>query len=79
MTRAWRRRVAGGLIAAFWAAAGASALACPICFRVEEGPVADGVRAAVLVLIGVTTGVLTGFGVFIARFVRRAAGEQGAP
>ena len=47
-------------------------LACPICFQVEEGPVTAGVRAAVVVLIGVTLGVLAGFGVFVARFVARA-------
>jgi hypothetical protein len=76
MTRAWRRRILGALIAMFWATAGASALACPVCFRVEEGPVTDGVRAAVLVLVGVTVGVLSGFGVFIVRFVRRAAVED---
>lgn len=61
--------------AAFWATAGPTALACPVCFRIDEGPVTDGVRAAVFVLIGVTVGVLAGFAVFIARFVRRAAAE----
>lgn len=50
----------------------AVALACPVCFQVEEGPVTAGVQAAVLVLMGVTTGVLSGFGMFIARFVRRS-------
>ncbi|HEY6357424.1 MAG TPA: hypothetical protein VIX35_04230 [Vicinamibacterales bacterium] len=48
--------------------------ACPICFQVEEGPVTAGVRAAVVVLIGVTVGVLAGFGVFVARFVARERG-----
>lgn len=47
-------------------------LACPICFQVEEGPVTAGARAAVLVLIGVTLGVLAGFGVFVAKFIARA-------
>lgn len=50
----------------------ADARACPVCFQVEAGPVTTGVQAAVLVLVGVTTGVLSGFGLFIARFVRRA-------
>jgi threonine/homoserine/homoserine lactone efflux protein len=53
-------------------AAPAAAWACPICFRVEENGVTHGVQAAVLVLMGVTTGVLSGFGVFIARIVRRS-------
>ena len=75
MTTRWRRGVSSLVAAAFWGAAGSTALACPVCFRIEEGPVTSGVRAAVVVLIGVTVGVLTGFGVFIARFVRRAAAE----
>ena len=54
-----------------WATLGAGVWACPVCFRMEEGPVTDGVRVAVLVLMGVTTAVLTGFGVFIRGFVRR--------
>lgn len=49
-----------------------SVAACPVCFSVEEGPVTDGVRTAVLVLIGVTVMVLAGFGVFITRFIRRS-------
>jgi hypothetical protein len=52
----------------------AAAWACPICFRFEESGVVDGVQAAVVVLVGVTTGVLSGFGLFIARFVRRTRG-----
>ena len=46
--------------------------ACPICFQVDDAPVVGGVRAAVGVLIGVTTIVLAGFGMFAARFVRRS-------
>jgi len=55
----------------------ATALACPICFGVDQGPVTDGVRTAVLVLVGVTLTVLAGFGVFIARFVRRSRAVAG--
>lgn len=50
---------------------GATTFACPICFGIDQGPVTEGVRTAVLVLIGVTVSVLAGFGVFITRFVRR--------
>jgi len=71
MTRSHRRFVAA-CAAVAWIGAPAALAACPVCFGVEAGPVTDGVRAAVLVLIGVTTGVLAGFGVFIARFVRRS-------
>jgi hypothetical protein len=47
-------------------------LACPVCFQVEQNSTTRGLQAAVLVLVAVTTGVLTGFGVFIVRFVRRS-------
>ena len=76
MTMRTRHGAIAAIAAALWAAAGSTALACPVCFRIEEGPVADGVRAAVFVLIGVTVSVLTGFAVFIARFVRRAASAE---
>lgn len=56
---------------AIWLFTGVPLLACPICFQAQEGPVTDGVRAAVLVLMGVTTGVLSGFAMFIVRFVQR--------
>jgi len=77
MKRRARRRLEGWpsrLHAFFLMVIGATThlLACPICFQVEEGPVTAGVRAAVVVLIGVTVGVLAGFGVFVARFVARS-------
>jgi len=75
MTTRWRRCVSA-VAAAVWCAAGSTTLACPVCFRIEEGPVSNGVRAAVIVLIGVTVSVLAGFAVFIARFVRRAGAES---
>jgi len=56
-----------------WLATSAPLLACPICFQVEESRTTDGLRAAVLVLVVVTVAVLSGFGYFIARFVRRSA------
>jgi hypothetical protein len=48
-------------------------LACPVCFRVEDGPDAAGVRTAVVVLAGVTVSVLACCGAFLIRFARRAA------
>lgn len=50
--------------------------ACPVCFQVEENATTDGVQLAVLVLMGVTTTVLGGFGAFIIRFVRRTSRSQ---
>jgi hypothetical protein len=55
-----------------WFAADAALLACPVCFRVDDGPVAAGVRAAVLVLMSVTCGVLLGVAVFVRRLVQRS-------
>ena len=73
-----RRRITVGLAASLmWAASGVSAWACPVCFRMEQGPVTDGVFAAVLVLMGVTSSVLVGFAVFIHGFVRRASKMEG--
>lgn len=46
-------------------------IACAVCFQVDPNATTDGVRAAVLVLVGVTVAVLSGFGVFIVNFVRR--------
>jgi hypothetical protein len=65
-----------------WASAGAITWACPVCFRMEEGPVTAGVRAAIVVLMTVTVSVLAGFAVFIRGFVRRSrsgAGNSGTP
>lgn len=45
--------------------------ACPVCFQADGSPAVSGIRAAVLVLVGVTTLVLGGFGVFAARLIRR--------
>ena len=55
------------------------ALACPICFRVEENATTDGVHAAVLVLVGVTTVVLGAFARFIAGFVKRESRQSKEP
>jgi hypothetical protein len=49
----------------------ATALACPVCFQMTDSAEAQGVRAAVFVLVGVTIGVLAGVGTFILRAWRR--------
>jgi hypothetical protein len=77
MTARARRVVRAGASALMWAGGAAPLLACPVCFRFESGPVTDGLQLAVLVLIGVTVGVLSGFGVFVWRFVRRARALDG--
>ena len=55
------------------------ALACPICFRVEENATTDGVQAAVLVLVGVTTVVLGAFARFVVGFVKRESRQSKEP
>ena len=67
------------LVLALVLAASEVALACPICFRVEENATTDGVQAAVLVLVGVTTVVLGGFARFVAGFVRRERRQSREP
>jgi hypothetical protein len=62
-----RRAVAAIVI---WLGAGAVLSACPICFQVEDAGVVDGVRAAVVVLGGVTGGVLVAVAVFARRLVK---------
>jgi hypothetical protein len=75
MTALSHARRASAWIAATtcWAAAAPVALACPVCFRIEEGPTAAGVRMAVYVLLAVTITVLAGAALFVARVVRRSA------
>ena len=46
-------------------------LACPVCFQADDSPTSRGIRAAVIVLCSVTTGVLGVCGVFVARFAAR--------
>jgi membrane protein YqaA with SNARE-associated domain len=71
------RRVAAAVVVTL-AASAAPLLACPVCFQVEPGPVTNGVRAAVVVLMAVTTSVLGGFAMFIVGFVRRAQIDSGS-
>jgi hypothetical protein len=47
-------------------------IACSVCFQVEQNAATDGLQAAVLVMVSVTTCVLAGFGLFILKFLRRA-------
>ena len=62
-----------------WIALGASAWACPVCFRMDDGPVSDGVRAAVVVLMGVSRGGIAGLAPMLVRLIpgfRSAAGGK---
>jgi len=65
-----RGRLVGMVLAGIFGATG-TALACPVCFQVEENATTDGVQVAVLVLMGVTTVVLGAFARFIVLFAKR--------
>ena len=78
MTNLQLRRVLF-VVLLFVLAASEVAFACPICFRVEENATTDGVQAAVLVLVGVTTVVLGAFARFVAGFVRRERRQSKEP
>lgn len=67
MRRNLRRVAAAG---ACWMAAGTTALACPICFQVEDTQTINGVRAGVIVLMSVTVVVLTAVAAFSIRLWR---------
>ena len=71
------RRFSATIVVAL-AACAAPLLACPVCFQVEPGPLTNGVRAAVVVLMAVTTSVLGGFAVFIIGFARRSQIDSGS-
>jgi hypothetical protein len=47
-------------------------IACAVCFQMQQSPATDGLQAAVIVMVSVTTVVLGGFGVFLAKFLRRS-------
>jgi hypothetical protein len=57
-------------IGSCWLAAGATALACPICFQVEDANTVAGVRAGVIVLMSVTVVVLSAVAAFSIRIWR---------
>jgi hypothetical protein len=70
MTR-HRWSVLAGLVAVLWPLMDAVARACPICFQIDNGHVTAGVRAGVVVLIGVTVTVVGACAVFFGRLVGR--------
>lgn len=61
-----------GLVALVLASAPAPALACPVCYGMLEGPLADGTNKAILALLGVTWCILAGFATFFIYLLKRA-------
>jgi hypothetical protein len=54
------------------------ALACPVCFGASDAPIVDGVRMAVIALLGITTVVLGGFAAFFVYLMRQSQRAQAA-
>jgi hypothetical protein len=50
----------------------AAAWACPVCFGDPNSPMVHGMNWAILLLLGITGGVLTGFAAFIVYLFRRS-------
>ncbi len=60
-------------LAACWLLAPAqSVLACPVCLGASDTPAVQGMRMAIVFLLGVTGSVLAGFGAFFVYLTRRA-------
>lgn len=47
-------------------------LACAVCFGAADAPMLDAARIGVIVMAGVTCGMLAAFGAFFVRLSRRA-------
>jgi len=50
----------------------ASVWACPVCFGDPNSPMVHGMNWAILLLLGITGGVLTGFAAFIVYLFKRS-------
>jgi hypothetical protein len=71
-----RAKAGPAAVLVIWLGAGAVLSACPICFQVDDAGVTAGVRAAVVVLGGVTSGVLVGVAMFARRLVNAERAER---
>ena len=72
-----RRLRAALLAAAVIALFPASALACPICFQVEDANTVSAIRAGVIVLMSVTIVVLSAVAAFSVRLWRNEKAVTG--
>jgi hypothetical protein len=55
-----------------------AALACPVCFGQNDSPLASGMNLGIIVMLGVTLGVLAAFASFMIHLMRRARAAAGA-
>ena len=60
------------VLTALCAGAALQAAACPVCYGAADSPSTQGMTAAIFSLLGVTGGVLAGFGTMFLRFRRRS-------
>ncbi|HTO94474.1 MAG TPA: hypothetical protein VMM80_08860 [Bacteroidota bacterium] len=66
-----------GILAVLIAASAAAAAACPVCYGAPDSPSSQGMTAAIVSLLGVTGGVLAGFGTMFLRLRSRARALAG--
>ncbi len=74
------RRVAIAAMCTALVAAPRAALACPVCFGLSDGPIAQAMNAGIVFMLAIVSVVLVGFASFIVHLVRQAkrAGEREA-
>ncbi|HEX5475147.1 MAG TPA: hypothetical protein VFX12_10835 [Vicinamibacterales bacterium] len=72
----WRSRA---LLASILLAVPAAAEACPVCLGAAQGPTIDAARIGVLVMLGITVGVLCAFAMFFRRVARAARDAAAVP
>ena len=65
------------LITVFSLVAPRAVLACPVCFGQNDSPLASGMNLGIIVMLGVTGGVLAAFASFMIHLVRRARSVGG--
>ena len=70
---AMHRRYFVPLVCLLIVARGGELLACPVCFTPADPVLTESLNAGILVLLGVTAGVLAGFVRFIVSIIRRAS------
>ena len=75
-----RRPAATGAVVTLLVSVPEALRACPVCFGASDSPMAAGMNAGIMLLLGVTTAVLGAIGIVGATVVRRSqAAAEDAP
>lgn len=69
-----RRAIVGGVLSL----APRVALACPVCFGQNDGPLASGTNMGIFVMLGLVAAMMAGFGGFFLYLMRRARAVERA-